>query len=365
MTTSTSIRTRQGSATDTLVSPAEVRRPLVQRILFKLARFVGRLFPFVVLTLAVTAGSLAYRLWAQASAMLPAGPPLTWVYDFGGWLAGPFERYESAPPVHEVPVVNLPVLIALDVFLFAGCALGLLTYASGVIAGLEHRPFKIRPERPPAKPRLVPAIRAASRNAYAFASTATIYVIAASRVAGARLVAEVKALDWPGYRRRAALALDDARTLPSRLAIAAQSWRSSAASEGTRAMHALAGLSIADVAAGLRRVWLLPPPGTMAWLTTLTMSAAGKTQRHVGSALENRSELAGQAALSAGEASQAPVLQMRQSTFWLTQQALTSATSAGSRHLAAYRLHSGRAARSGIGRRISRRRFLRLPETHS
>jgi hypothetical protein len=348
----------------------ERSRSYVSGALFKLAEFVGRLLPLVVLAMIVVVGSLIYRVWTQATASLPSSPPATWVYDLADRLTSPFTGYETSPAIHEAPAFNLPAVIALDVYLFAGCGLLFVTWIARSFVSMQRSPFAVLRTRAAATRRLVPGLARGYRRADALLGRGADATAAVAWPMAVQLATSIRDLDWAGYRARAANGLVQAKSIMNDGFRRAQAGATALSRSSARA---LSRVNTTTVASSLTRAPIVQSPRQAAWLTDRALTSSSRGHRGVIKAMRNTHrgpDLLAQAwehaAVAAGGLSRTRLARSPHNAAWLSQRAINSAL-AGHRRLSAYRAQRTRRspfAASIPGRRMSRRSFLRLPASH-
>jgi hypothetical protein len=346
----------------------------------------------------VVIGSLTFRVYSQATASLPSSPPATWVYDLATRLTAPFERYETGPAISGSPSIDIPALVALDIYLFAGCALLFLTWLARSAVYLSNRPFVVLRTRAVVTKRLLPAGARVYRRADAWACGVFVAAFAATRLIFVRVATNVRDLGWADYRRHIERSLEQAKLLGVHGVIVAARAAHHAVIDTSlgarRSLHGnangarfgqakttawtrgtLRGIQHLDASAfaGLSRAAFVPPPRSTAWLAgqALTSAERGRHKVAAWSALGRGPDLLSRAwkraAVAAGGLSRSQLARGTGNGAWLSGRAINSALS-DRRRLSAYRVQRTRrspfAASTHPGRRISRRSFLRLPASH-
>jgi hypothetical protein len=272
---------------------------------------IGRLMPLVMLATVVIEACIAYRIWGEVNGVVPQSAPGAWVYGFAGSLIAPFERYETST-LQQAPAFSLSAIVALDVYFVAGCVLIMVTQLARWLGG-ETEAWTSAPE--PARAVAPRAKRSRIRPVAAAVQTLAGSIVVLTGAAGSligRLADRARQHNW---RRDGTMAMA----------------ATAAALAGTRAFGERTASAIG-----------LAAQGVFTW--------AGETASVVAS--------------SSANVTVAPVLQARQSMFWLSGRV----SDAPLRHRVgvAGRLFGGPrrltlSEERPSRHRITRRDFLRLP----
>jgi hypothetical protein len=159
------------------------------------------LLPVLAGASALITASIAARFLLALRARPPAAGPERWLFDLGSFFVGPFKGFETAQPVKDWGVVDLPALMALDAALAA----------TAVLCGLAlfHGRFALA----------AAAGRGAARGSAAIAPRLGAALLRSTQVASglawdaaADLVANARSRDWSQERRAVLRGLRAAQT---------------------------------------------------------------------------------------------------------------------------------------------------------
>jgi hypothetical protein len=89
-------------------------------------------------------GLLFYRLWAQLTASIADGAPLSWLYDLAGWIVSPFRAFEGGPIHSGDASVEFATLVAIEAVLISGLfGVGLLYTSFRLAQVFAPNPWRI------------------------------------------------------------------------------------------------------------------------------------------------------------------------------------------------------------------------------